>query len=303
MGGSKADPWMARRSGSNNFLNIMRSMLAFLDRRMESSEASAGGGSRGVFMDRLRRRVLDLVNGRPGSRDGGGESSEAGDTEGHARRRARCKRSRRAQQAVSGAEEDGPADRCGRTDEGEARVASRRHAQTIADDSGASNGQGALGRDPMVLATSVVVVGGRPSGVRAQEGVEGEERQSSAGHVGSGFRVVFPRIPSQEVRFLFLTPQSERSQGNIIYEIQINFDVFGMQPEAPVTATKESLEKSRIVKAGEADEGCECTICMSSFVARQRLRVLPCDHRFHAGCVDKWLLGHSNKCPVCRTAV
>lgn len=32
-----------------------------------------------------------------------------------------------------------------------------------------------------------------------------------------------------------------------------------------------------------------CVVCFSDFEARQLLRVLPCNHEFHAKCVDKWL--------------
>lgn len=32
-----------------------------------------------------------------------------------------------------------------------------------------------------------------------------------------------------------------------------------------------------------------CVVCFSDFEVRQLLRVLPCNHEFHAKCVDKWL--------------
>lgn len=32
-----------------------------------------------------------------------------------------------------------------------------------------------------------------------------------------------------------------------------------------------------------------CVVCMCDFENKQRLRVLPCNHEFHAKCVDKWL--------------
>ncbi|KAF4517537.1 hypothetical protein B566_EDAN005100 [Ephemera danica] len=42
-----------------------------------------------------------------------------------------------------------------------------------------------------------------------------------------------------------------------------------------------------------------CVVCMCDFEARQMLRVLPCDHEFHAKCVDKWLKSNRT-CPICR---
>ena len=33
-----------------------------------------------------------------------------------------------------------------------------------------------------------------------------------------------------------------------------------------------------------------------------RLRILPCFHKFHIKCVDRWLK-QAGKCPVCKTSV
>ena len=46
--------------------------------------------------------------------------------------------------------------------------------------------------------------------------------------------------------------------------------------------------------------GSECAICLSEFVARDQVRLLPkCHHGFHVRCIDKWLNSHSS-CPKCR---
>jgi len=38
-----------------------------------------------------------------------------------------------------------------------------------------------------------------------------------------------------------------------------------------------------------------CVICFSDYVEGDRLRVLPCNHSFHVGCIDRWLSGsHSH---------
>lgn len=42
-----------------------------------------------------------------------------------------------------------------------------------------------------------------------------------------------------------------------------------------------------------------CVVCMCDFEDRQTLRHLPCSHKFHAKCVDKWLKTNST-CPICR---
>lgn len=43
-----------------------------------------------------------------------------------------------------------------------------------------------------------------------------------------------------------------------------------------------------------------CTVCLETYVAGDRVRVMPpCRHRFHQACADEWLT-RSTACPVCR---
>ncbi|XP_050410951.1 uncharacterized protein LOC126825382 isoform X2 [Patella vulgata] len=46
----------------------------------------------------------------------------------------------------------------------------------------------------------------------------------------------------------------------------------------------------------------DCSICMCEYEEDENLRILPCFHRFHARCVDKWLQNNAS-CPVCRVQV
>ena len=70
-------------------------------------------------------------------------------------------------------------------------------------------------------------------------------------------------------------------------------------PAAPpglVAATMQS-------PAYDAESQETCSICLCRYEDGEKLRVLPCRHRFHAdSCVDKWLL-ERNTCPVCKQEV
>ncbi|VFQ75820.1 unnamed protein product [Cuscuta campestris] len=49
--------------------------------------------------------------------------------------------------------------------------------------------------------------------------------------------------------------------------------------------------------------GADCAVCLSKFVAHDRLRLLPlCCHAFHAQCIDAWLSANQS-CPLCRSPV
>ena len=58
--------------------------------------------------------------------------------------------------------------------------------------------------------------------------------------------------------------------------------------------------------SGEEDDE-ECILCLESFVKGDCVRSLPCFHKFHKECVDRWLLGAEQQqqyrlrvCPICK---
>ncbi len=61
------------------------------------------------------------------------------------------------------------------------------------------------------------------------------------------------------------------------------------------------------VSSPKEDDTDVCVICLEHFVDGDRLRVLPCDHSFHVGCIDRWLSGshsfedcYTSGCPTCK---
>ncbi|KAL2491644.1 RING-type domain-containing protein [Abeliophyllum distichum] len=42
-----------------------------------------------------------------------------------------------------------------------------------------------------------------------------------------------------------------------------------------------------------------CAVCFEDYNVGEKLRVLPCHHKFHASCVDTWLISRRPICPIC----
>jgi hypothetical protein len=75
-----------------------------------------------------------------------------------------------------------------------------------------------------------------------------------------------------------------------------------------LTKSGRDIDVSRETEV-DSDDGNDdvCVICLETFQDGDRLRVLPCDHSFHVGCIDRWLSGsHSHNecytagCPTCK---
>lgn len=59
------------------------------------------------------------------------------------------------------------------------------------------------------------------------------------------------------------------------------------------------FKKDPNVKPGEEEK---CSICITEFEDKEKVRRLPCKHLFHVNCVDTWLVQNSH-CPICKTDI
>mmetsp|Transcript_1490 Transcript_1490/g.2314 ORF Transcript_1490/g.2314 Transcript_1490/m.2314 type:complete len:212 (+) Transcript_1490:822-1457(+) len=64
-------------------------------------------------------------------------------------------------------------------------------------------------------------------------------------------------------------------------------------------ATQEQIRAIESTPVQESDLKDLCSICISPFTKRGKLKRLPCGHGFHIRCISKWLKINSN-CPNCK---
>lgn len=96
--------------------------------------------------------------------------------------------------------------------------------------------------------------------------------------------------------------QSHIHSANLPGDVQPNYTYTTLiRPCSPVDDhPKYSPELLDKLDINDDDDNVTCPVCFEDFEDGQVLRVLPCKHRFHATCVDPWLLNSSSHCPMCR---
>ncbi|KAG6396567.1 hypothetical protein SASPL_142719 [Salvia splendens] len=62
-------------------------------------------------------------------------------------------------------------------------------------------------------------------------------------------------------------------------------------------ASKASIDALPSVEVASGGE--QCAICLEGWEEGEKAKEMPCKHRFHGGCIERWL-NVSGSCPVCR---
>mmetsp|Transcript_33251 Transcript_33251/g.63838 ORF Transcript_33251/g.63838 Transcript_33251/m.63838 type:complete len:205 (+) Transcript_33251:111-725(+) len=87
-----------------------------------------------------------------------------------------------------------------------------------------------------------------------------------------------------------------------ISELKREVERTGVHHTALFGREKEELV-SIILNSWGGSSGDNCVVCLNDYCQGDVLRVLPCKHRFHVECIDRWLVSHSCACPLCNRQV
>eukprot|EP00802_Teleaulax_amphioxeia_P012808 Tamp_12853.p1 GENE.Tamp_12853~~Tamp_12853.p1 ORF type:complete len:243 (-),score=44.85 Tamp_12853:1045-1773(-) len=70
--------------------------------------------------------------------------------------------------------------------------------------------------------------------------------------------------------------------------------------DLPMFVLKE--EQVKAFAQGDSQDHSSCIICLTEYTVGDKMRMLPCMHKFHMSCIDPWLTT-SPYCPMCKLSV
>lgn len=95
-------------------------------------------------------------------------------------------------------------------------------------------------------------------------------------------------------------PTTSRSHDSPRYTYTTLTRPLSLHEDQTATYPPDLLASLQPLDIDDDDDNAICPICFEGFENGEVLRILPCKHRFHAKCVDPWLLNSSSHCPMCR---
>lgn len=75
------------------------------------------------------------------------------------------------------------------------------------------------------------------------------------------------------------------------------------RPPRHIMSSREVKALPSLIFTSVVDDNCTsetCAVCLEDYTAGEKLRVLPCCHKFHVLCIDSWLTRWRTFCPVCK---
>ena len=118
------------------------------------------------------------------------------------------------------------------------------------------------------------------------------------------------KVPAQNLRFALQSTNAGAGLESDLVNMLVNIQNRDLTPEdyeillrlddtvAPKTIDKELLENLETDTVKEMTVGDMCTVCMEQYELDQTIKRLPCNHVFHAKCIDMWLEYSSRNCPI-----
>lgn len=73
----------------------------------------------------------------------------------------------------------------------------------------------------------------------------------------------------------------------------------GVDPAIVDASTTTMIHEASAAERGGSAAQSLCSVCLEHFRQGEELRMLPCMHRYHRQCIDRWL-ARSPACPVCK---
>lgn len=113
-----------------------------------------------------------------------------------------------------------------------------------------------------------------------------------------------------QLQQMMMAQQQEDAVDSMSYEDLLNLFGPGNEPQKASaesvnalpegTLSASEVERMRRESTGDARD---CSVCMEEFAEGDSTRRLPCLHRFHKACIDKWLLQCNASCPICKVPI
>lgn len=121
-------------------------------------------------------------------------------------------------------------------------------------------------------------------------------------HLLGHFFDQFPGFDTMPAMHMFFGSPGNVS-GQMSFEDLLHF-ISQQHPDSRHPASAETIQRLQVTKvdAAMAQRGEACAVCQETLREGEDVKVLPCKHVFHPGCIDPWL-NVKNTCPVCRQEI